>query len=87
MRNKRTCGLVAMTSAQHAEGRQFNPGQVYMATQIASVKILFVGKQLRYVYLFILREAAECPIDIAKRHYLVKRHDYEDVLLAIAEIW
>ena len=24
-----TCGLVAMTSAQHAEGRQFDPGQVY----------------------------------------------------------
>ena len=25
-----TCGLVAMTSAQHAEGRQFDPGQVYL---------------------------------------------------------
>ena len=25
-----TCGLVAMTSAQHAEGRQFDPGQVYV---------------------------------------------------------
>ena len=25
-----TCGLVAMTSASHAEGRQFDPGQVYM---------------------------------------------------------
>ena len=24
-----TCGLVAMTSAPHAEGRQFEPGQVY----------------------------------------------------------
>ena len=24
-----TCGLVAMTSAQHAEGRQFDPGWVY----------------------------------------------------------
>ena len=24
-----TCGLVAMTSVQHAEGRQFDPGQVY----------------------------------------------------------
>ena len=24
-----TCGLVAMTSASHAEGRQFNPGWVY----------------------------------------------------------
>jgi hypothetical protein len=26
-----TCGLVAMTSAPHAEGRQFDPGQVYCA--------------------------------------------------------
>ena len=25
-----TCGLVAMTSAQHAEGRRFDPGQVYI---------------------------------------------------------
>ena len=25
-----TCGLVAMTSASHAEGRQFDPGQVYI---------------------------------------------------------
>ena len=25
----RTCGLVVMTSASHAEGRQFDPGQVY----------------------------------------------------------
>ena len=25
-----TCGLVAMTSASHAEGRQFDPGQVYV---------------------------------------------------------
>ncbi len=24
-----TSGLVAMTSASHAEGRQFNPGEVY----------------------------------------------------------
>jgi hypothetical protein len=27
--NTSTCGLVAMTSASHAEGRQFDPGQVY----------------------------------------------------------
>ena len=27
-----TCGLVAMTSASHAEGRQFDPGQVYFDT-------------------------------------------------------
>ena len=28
-----TCGLVAMTSASHAEGRQFDPGQVYLPKQ------------------------------------------------------
>jgi hypothetical protein len=27
-----TCGLVAMTSASHTEGRQFDPGQVYFLT-------------------------------------------------------
>ena len=27
--SRSTCGLVAMTSASHAEGRQFDPGQVY----------------------------------------------------------
>jgi hypothetical protein len=27
-----TCGLVAMTSASHAEGRQFDPGQVYLCS-------------------------------------------------------
>ena len=27
-KHHRTCGLVAMTSASHAEGRQFDPGQV-----------------------------------------------------------
>ena len=27
---RRTCGLVAMTSASHDEGRQFDPGQVYL---------------------------------------------------------
>ncbi len=26
----RTCGLVAMTSASHAKGRQFDPGHVYL---------------------------------------------------------
>ena len=29
--NQSTCGLVAMTSASHAEGRQFDPGQVYLS--------------------------------------------------------
>ena len=29
-----TCGLVAMTSASHAEGRQFDPGQVYALTRV-----------------------------------------------------
>ena len=26
-----SCGLVAMTTASHAEGRQFDPGQVYIS--------------------------------------------------------
>ena len=29
-KGRSTCGLVAMTSASHAEGRQFDPGQVYI---------------------------------------------------------
>ena len=32
-----TCGLVAMTSAQHAEGHRFNPVQVYVLTLAARV--------------------------------------------------
>ena len=31
-----TCGLVAMTSASHAEGRQVNPGQVYDSSHASS---------------------------------------------------
>ena len=31
-----TCGLVAMTSASHAEGRQFDPGQVYAQARAVS---------------------------------------------------
>ena len=30
-----TCGLVAMTAASHAEGRQFDPGQVYLRLALA----------------------------------------------------
>ena len=33
-----TCGLVAMTSASHAEGRHFDPGQVYFAAAQSSKK-------------------------------------------------
>ena len=29
-----TSGLVAMTSASHAEGRQFDPGQVYIVLPV-----------------------------------------------------
>ena len=32
-----TCGLVAMTSASHAEGRQFDPGLVYFSAGALSV--------------------------------------------------
>ena len=31
-----TCGLVAMTSASHAEGRHFDPGQVYASSRTDS---------------------------------------------------
>ena len=30
------CGLVAMTSASHAEGRQLDPGQVYALWRVRS---------------------------------------------------
>ena len=33
-----TCGLVAMTSASHAEGRQFDPGQVYMSMSLVKAQ-------------------------------------------------
>ena len=33
-----SCGLVAMTSASHAEGRQFDPGQLYCAWQVAGAE-------------------------------------------------
>ena len=39
----RTCGLVAMTSASHAEGRQFDPGLVYFVAQpMHRLKSLYV---------------------------------------------
>ena len=34
-----TRGLVAMTSAQHAEGRQFDPGRVYSYVSVCTVLI------------------------------------------------
>ena len=37
-----TCGLVAMTSAQHAEGRQFNPGQVYDLSETLFVESITI---------------------------------------------
>ena len=37
-----TRGLVAMTSAQHAEGRQFDPGRVY-----AQEDLLWDGDEVR----------------------------------------
>ena len=43
-----TCGLVAMTSASHAEGRQFDPGQVYcfctrVCKQESDKKVIVAG--------------------------------------------
>jgi hypothetical protein len=51
----RTCGLVAMTSAPHAEGRQFDPGQVYfyISTRFASqqASLLIFGFSVMRNYL------------------------------------
>ena len=35
-----TCGLVAMTSASHAEGRQLDPGQVYECCHIWNCSVM-----------------------------------------------
>ena len=41
-----TCGLVAMTSASHAEGRQFDPGQVYLQWHLHDCRhMLFDGSE------------------------------------------
>ena len=43
-----SCGLVAMTSASHAEGRQFDPGQVYFQSvvgRMVDTSIEASGKQ------------------------------------------
>ena len=40
-----TCGLVAMASASHAEGRQFDPGQVYPSSHQAQRRNLLHGSQ------------------------------------------
>ena len=41
-----TCGLVAMTSASHAEGRQFDPGQVYLCVN-ATARVQYTPGQDR----------------------------------------
>jgi hypothetical protein len=42
-----TCGLVAMTSASHAEGRQFDPGQVYVCEEsLSNFAYLFLSPAL-----------------------------------------
>ena len=47
-RSQGTCGLVAMTSASHAEGRQFDPGQVYLLpTKETDNKLYGVGMAIR----------------------------------------
>ena len=42
-----THGLVAMTSAPHAEGRQFVPGWVYGSAGGSSQRLRFVAKHSR----------------------------------------
>ena len=43
-----THGLVAMTSAQHAEGRQLDPGWVYSATSLTSSRTRRDNCMLQY---------------------------------------
>ena len=40
---RRTCGLVAMTLASHAEGRRFDPGQVYSWYNLFSLAQKAIG--------------------------------------------
>ena len=47
MRRHRICGLVAMTSASHAEGRQFDPGQVYFRSRQATSHVETSGRKMR----------------------------------------
>ena len=46
-RSQGTCGLVAMTSASHAEGRQFDPGQVY--DRLCLARALFLLRSARWL--------------------------------------
>ena len=50
-----TCGLVAMTSASHAEIRQFDPGQVYSMT----VGTQRVAQSIRWVFSPCCHQASE----------------------------
>ena len=40
-----TCGLVAMTSASHAEGRQLDPGQGYFVAAVSMAMEGYVCKE------------------------------------------
>ena len=57
-----TCGLVAMTSASHAEGRQFDPGQVYSMKQILryDTRCSFALEIIRHRTQLIHHEQASC---------------------------
>ena len=44
-----TCGLVAITSASDAEGRQFDPGQVYCLGPVLVDRAAHAAARLQYV--------------------------------------
>ena len=55
-----TCGLVAMTSASHAEGRQFDPGQVYVFFTVGPIERRL--QNLRRVWITILVFTCTCGL-------------------------
>ena len=54
-----TCGLVAMTSASHAEGRQFDPGQLYIASCPASMGTSHVAGHAPHMTSRLMRASGE----------------------------
>ena len=59
-----THGLVAMTSAQHAEGRQLDPGWVYSATSLTSSRTRRDNCMLQYTQPGLDWRPAACEADV-----------------------
>jgi hypothetical protein len=52
------CGLVAMMSAQHADGRQFDPGHVYMQYSMCGCCVLVSAPRLCHCLMVVCRPGA-----------------------------